>query len=432
MKRWSAGLLLCALALRCATGEDDPVRNKPGGYAGTDGGGSGGASGSSGKGGSAGGGTAGGGASDAGLDVDLDAASDALDGGAGSAGAAGDAAADVVEAGPGGRLLLVARSDTQLTFGETTGATWSVQNVPRATLSTPALVASPWGALALFRDSAGNALSWSAWEPSSSGWSAPAAVASGGMTIASPALAAAASDVQLAFLGTDNKLYANVYAPGSGWQNTFTNVQAGSVHSFGPSAPALVASNAAVTLAQEGQDGDLHTQLWQGGWQPGYAHGLAPKLQSLTPPAATFRHGTGKAIVAYVETGTARLMWTEGWADGWSAPIAVHPQAISPSTPALAALPNGQVVLGYRAPDDNVYASVMSGGSFGQPVLVHPSLGTSSSPAIAPGVGGQIAEMVWVSGNSIQHSSLGANGWSGPTAVAAGGHKAVALATWMP
>jgi hypothetical protein len=420
MKRGLAAALLCSLAVHCATGEDDTNRKKPGGYAGSDGGGSGG---SSGSGATSSGGTEGG--SDA-----SDAAPDG-DGSAGSAGTTGDGAADVIDAGPSARLLLVARSDTQLTFGETAGTSWTTKNVAHSTLSTPAIAAHPSGAIAVVRASTGNTLSWSAWDPANGAWSALAGVAAGGMTIASPALAATASDVHLAFLGTDNKLYSNVYAAGSNsWQSTFTDVQAGGVPSFGPSAPALAAASTEVTLAQQGQDGDLYTQLWQGGWQTALAHGPSAKIQA--PPAATFEPISGKAIVAWVETGTQRLMWIQGWASSWTSPVAVHAEAFSPSSPALAALTGGKVVLGYRAPDDKVYASVMSGGSFGQPVLVHPSLGTTTSPAVAPGVGGHLAELVWVSGSSLQHSSLGASGWSGPTAVAAAGHQAVALATWTP
>jgi hypothetical protein len=429
MKRWLGAMLLCTLAVRCATGEDDSNRKKPGGFddAGKDSGGSGGTAGSSGSGGN-------GGAIDAsgdGPDATLDAGSDAADAAGGMAGAGPDGAADADAAGPSGRLLMVARSDTQITFGETTGAGWTITNLTRSTLSAPAIAAAPWGALAVVRDQSGGALASASWDPTTGSWSAFSEVAAGGTTGATPALAAASSNVHLAFLGTDYKLYSAVHGAGSGWQGLIP-VQGGAVQSFGPSAPALAASSTAVTLAQQGQDGDLYTQLWQAGWQSSHGHGLTVSIENLTPPAVVFRHGTGKAIVSYLELGTGRLMWTEGWANTWTSPIAVHAQALSSSSPALAALPNGDVVLAYRSTSNTVFASVLSGASFGAPVLVHPSLGTTETPAVAPGVGGHLAELSWVSGGSVQHSSLGTSGWSGPVAVAASGHKTVALASWTP
>lgn len=425
MTRWGA-VLTCLLAVHCATSEDEPDRKKPGGYddAGSDAGGTGGGSGGS---GGSGGGTGGSAGSEAGTDGG-DAAADAAEDAAPDGPA--DAAADADAAGPSGRLLLVARSASDVTFGESTGGAWTTQSVSRATLSAPAIAATAWGAVVVVRDQSGNALSFSTWSPGGS-WSSFAAVAAGGATIGSPALAAP-GDVHLAFLGTNYNFYSNVYTQAGGWQASFTNVEAGSVPSFGPSAPALAVSGTGVTLAHEGNDHDLYTQDWQSGWQPAFGHGLTTPVKSGTPPASSQRPTTGKVVVAYVEETSNRLMWTEGSGTSWSTPVAVHSLAYSPSTPAVAGLPNGNVVLAYRAQDDKVYATLLTGSSFGAPVLVHPSLTTGASPAVAPGVGGHIAELAWVSGGSVQHSSLGGSGWSGPTAVAASGQQAVALATQLP
>jgi hypothetical protein len=281
------------------------------------------------------------------------------------------------------------------------------------------------------RDQAGNTLAFSSWDPASSVWSAFAPVGAGGATLGTPALAAPAF-AHLAFLGTDNKLYANVYTPGSGFQATFSNVQAGSVQSFGPSAPALAVSGNGVTLAQEGDDGDLYTQAWQGGWQSAVPHALSVDMKPDTPPAATGRAGTNDVLVAYIESGTNRVMWTEGSGSSWTSPVALHSTASSPSTPALAGLPNGDVIVAYRALDDRVYATILNGAVAPEPTLVHASLGTTTTPALAPGVGGHIAELAWVSGGSVQHASLGTSGWSSSVAVAANGELAVALATQLP
>ncbi len=406
---WLGGVATVLSLAHCATGEDDPQRKKPGGVTDASSGGSGGSTGDA-SAGSAG-------ALDAASDDALDAAGDAIDDGSADAIAdattdAEDAGTDAADASTGARLLLVARS------------------VARTTLSAPAIAAHASGALTVVRDQ-GNELSFATWDPQSAAWSSFSHVGAGGLTIASPALAAA-SGVHLAYLGTDNHLYSNVFSPGSGWQTSFTPVEFGGSHSFGPSAPALAVSGSGVTLAQEGNDGNLYTQSFQAGWQASVAHQLLVKIAAGTSPAATFRPTQNQVVVAYVEVGTHKLLYIEGSGSTWSAPAAVHVSAASASTPALVGLPSGDVVIAYRSLDDKVYASVMTGSSFGAPVNVHPSLGTTTTPALAPGIAGRVAELAWVSGSSVQHASLTSSGWSGPTAVSAAGELAVALATHVP
>lgn len=412
------GFLSAALVLRCATTEDASDRKVPGGYvdAASDTsslGGSGGTGGTGATGGS-GGGT--GGTAEAGTDATADANDAANDSSADANDAKPDSEADA-DAGSTGTLLLVGRSATQVVLGAREAGVWNTSTATFAGASAPALTHTATGGLAVVRRS-DNELDYATWAPGL-GWTALFPLGTAGATLGTPALARH-SDALLVFLGTDNKLYESVW--NGSWQ-AFQPVSAGSVQSFGPSAPALgTLPAAAYVIAQEGSDGDLYTQTRSTSWQAAYAHGLLVDVRPGTPPSVTER-GTG-AVVVYVEGGTDTILWTEGSGTSWSNPVAIT-NATTTEPVALTTLDNGDVLLAYRGKDQKVATSILSGSSFSTPTAFTEN--ATGSPSVSPGIDGHTAEIAFVTGGAVVASSLSAGSWSTPTVVATGNQQAVAI-----
>jgi hypothetical protein len=415
MRRTGTFFFIAALGFGCATTEDESNRKVPGGYAdaGADQSTSGGSGGSGGKSdSSAAGGT--GGAEDSGSDV----AEDATDADTSDANDAGPDA----DAGPTGKLVLIGRSATQVLFGAKEAGSWTTSTATFGAASTPAITSTSSGALAVVRRS-DNELDYATWAPGV-GWSALFPVGVGGATIGTPALSRHA-DALLVFLGTDNKVYENRW--NGTWQG-FTPVTAGSVQSFGPSAPALGALPApAYVIAQEGSDGDLYTQTWSTTWQAAHGHGLLVDVRPGTSPSVA-RHGTN-AVVVYVEAGTDKILWTEGAGTTWSNPLAIGSSTTTDPV-ALTTLDNGDVLLAYRGKDQKVATSILSGTSFSAPMPF--SDDATGSPSVAPGIDGHLAEIAFLTGGAVVASSLEAGSWSTPAVVATGNQQAVAIARVEP
>jgi hypothetical protein len=420
MRRTLCALLVGAAALRCATSEEEKDRKVPGGFAdaGPDGGGTGGTGGSGGSPADATTEAEVEAATDAGTDAAADAEMDASDADVADA---SDAALEAeADAAPNEALLLVGRSTNSVVFAEKSGTAWSSTTQSFAATSVPALTLTGSGAIAVVR-AQNNELDFATWNGSS--WTTLSPVGVAGVTIGSPALARQ-NDALLVFLGTDNKIYENRYSAAGSWQG-FLPVTVGSVQSFGPSAPSVAAlGNSAFAIAQEGNDGDLYTQSWNTTWQAAHAHGLLVKLRPGTSPSVTPRGAN--VVVAYVETGSDKIIWTEGAGSSWSSPTAV-PNATTVDPVALTTLDSGDVMLAYRGKDARVRASILSGTSFATPVLVSATDSAVGSPSVAPGVAGHTAEATFVSGGAILHSFLQSGVWSTPIVVATGGLEAMSL-----
>jgi hypothetical protein len=246
------------------------------------------------------------------------------------------------------------------------------------------------------------------------------------MTLGAPALASSGSST-LAFLGTDYKYYVNRFT--GSWQG-FAPVLAASVHSFGPAAPSVAALSGSELVAYVGDDGKLYTQQAQAGsFQPAFAHTTPALLdKSITPSAVATTGPSPKFVVVYVETSTQRLLWTQGNATTWSAPAPVSTTLSGVGAPALAALDGGETLLAFRAADDRVRTTLLSGGAWSTPISPFPSSALSAPPAVARGLGAK-AELAWISGGTLLASSLDAGGWKPATSVVASAQQTVAIAT---
>jgi hypothetical protein len=422
MRRTGILLFFAALGLRCATTEDEANRKVPGGFvdAASDQATSGGSGGNSGSGGSgASGGT--GGSEDSGHDVTLDVNDANIADATPEANDANDAGPDA-DAGPTGTLVLLGRSATQVLFGAKESGSWTTSTATFTAVSAPAITSTSTGALAVVRRS-DNELDYATWA-AGVGWSALFPVGTAGATLGTPALARH-SDALLVFLGSDNKLYENRW--NGTWQG-FAPVTFGSVQSFGPSAPALGTLPApAYVIAQEGSDGDLYTQTWSTTWQAAYGHGLLVDVRPGTPPSVA-RRGTN-AVVVYVESGTDKILWTEGAGTTWSNPSAIG-SASTTDPVALTTLDNGDVLVAYRGKDQKVATSILSGTSFSTPVPF--SDNATGSPSVAPGIDGHEAEIAFLTGGAVVASSLDAGSWSTPAVVATGNQEAVAITRIQP
>ncbi len=415
-------LVLATTTLRCATSEDAPDRKVPGGV--VDSGADQGTGGSVSDAASDGAEAASDAALDGGTDAVADTSEDATGDGSPDANTEAEAAAD---AASGDRLLVVGRNGQSVLFGESAGGSFTTNNVTFAAASVPALVSTGFGALSVVRRASDNELDSATWSPSG-GWSSLSAIGTGGASIASPALATQ-GDVHLVFLGTDNKMYENRWTQPTGWQG-FGPVSASGVQSFGPSAPtASPLPSPAFLIAQEGSDGDLYTQSFSGSWQSAQAHNLLVSVRAGTPPTAT-PEGSG-ALVAYVETGTNKILWTQGSGATWTSPAAVS-GATTTDPVSLTTLSNGNVVLAYRGQDQLIYASIFQGSSFSTPGAVSTAYLATGSPSLAPGIAGHVAEILFVSGGAILSSSLSSSVWSTPVPLATGGYQAVSATTYTP
>ena len=407
--------LASALFAACATSEEDPQRKPPGGFA------------------DAAGGTGGVldsgsdvGATDAPADTGADAQPDASADASpdASADASGDAAQPDASAG---QLILVTRSATGLVLATRTAASaFSTQPIAQAALDTPALTRTSSGALVVVRDPAAGELRYATYAKAGATLSPFAAVGTAGMTLGAPALSESGT-ATLAFLGTDFKYYVNRYA--GSWQG-FAPVLAASLHSFGPAAPSVAALPGTELVAYVGDDGKLYTQVAQAGsFQPAHAHATPALLDKAVTPSVVATVGPSPSFVlVYVEASTQRLLWTEGNASAWSTPAPVSTTLTAVGAPALAPLSNGDAVLAFRATDDRVRTSILSGGTWSAPLSPFPNSALSAPPAVAPGVGSQ-AELAWISGGTLLSSSLSAGGWKAATTVLASAQQTVAMAT---
>ncbi|MBX3126859.1 MAG: hypothetical protein KF718_09075 [Polyangiaceae bacterium] len=401
------GALLCA----CATSEDEPYRKKPGGYVDaspdTATGGSSATGGSAGTGGSsATGGSAG--ASDAAADGADDAAPDA----------APDAG------GPTAQLLLAVRTASSIVrAARTSGGSWATTVTAFTALGGPALAAVGDDAVMVVRAAGQGELHES--RLAAGAWSALTPVGTDGWTVGAPALAAA-DDVVLAFIGTDFKHYLATTAILGPW-SAFEPVLAGSLHSFGPSAPSVAALSSSLELAFAGDDGDLYTQTKTSVWQAAHGHGLATPLHKPFGPRIVARGGgSDETVAAFVDDATKRVYWTVGKGTTWTSPALVDAFITSESPVALAALGGGAVGLAFVAGDSRVRYARLSAGVLSALESPFPNTVASGEPALCQGLGPNEVEIAFLSSGSVV-SSTRTTTWQTPLPVLGAGALALAL-----
>jgi hypothetical protein len=317
-------------------------------------------------------------------------------------------------------LIALAGSSTNVLAAEFHPSTgWTTTTLSDATLDRPAVtLTSASSGLAVIR-STSNAgeLRATIWTPGT--WSAPAAIAAGVTSRASPALTASQSSAQLVFHGDDFKHYFAEHQ--TAWAPTAETIGITGNQSFGPSPGTVAALGADTIFAFAGQDGDLYDQTRTGGsWGAASGHGLVAALNQ-TPTITKLTAG-GELMIAYVRSSDSRILTTVRSAGTWSTPAPVDPNAFTGDPVSLAALSNGQVLLVYRGIDSNIYWSLYSGspGTWSVPVaLASPNFSTPSVPAVVPGIRGADAELVFIDGatNVLKHTRLSGTTWSAPLTV---------------
>ncbi|MEZ4375325.1 MAG: hypothetical protein R3B07_31220 [Polyangiaceae bacterium] len=446
--RWAWGIAaLGVLSAGCAAGGDIEDKQpagqggttNTGGVAGSGGsggsGGQGGASGSSGSGGSSGatGGAAGAGgvAGSAGSAGAGGAGGSAgATGGSAGAGGAGGSAGTGGVAGTGGTggtggavaneaLVAVGLTGSVAIRGFYLGSNWTTDSVGQSTESGCAVSAGKLGGMVVVR-ALGNKLR-SMTVDTAGNWSAFADVGSG-TTRAKPAVTTTSNGIhRLVFHGEDFKYYSANY--GAGAWDAFASV--GNPQAFGPLEVGIAARDAGFGITYKGDNTRLITQIFSGVWDPtGTDQGSSAVVGSAAPVIA------GRAsdyVVVFERSSDHTLQWISGVnGTGWSAPKAVGGPANDREL-AITATDSGDVVLAWvSATDQSLYAARLSGATWD--VVQVDSFGQQGAPALAPGVAGHDAEMVFVRGSALQHTSLTASGWSTETPIASGAPQFAGLA----
>ncbi|MCB9590568.1 MAG: hypothetical protein H6718_34480 [Polyangiaceae bacterium] len=380
--------------------------------------GSSGASGAAGTGGSSGGTGGSSGASGS-------AGSGGLAGSAGSGGTGGVGGAGGTTGGTGGTtvaneaLVAVGLAGSAVTRAIYRGTSWTSDTVAQNTESGVAVTAGKLGGMVVVRE-IGNKLRYMTVDTAGN-WSSFADLSTG-TTRGTPAAATTSNGThRLVFHGEDFKYYSTNYSGGA-WDG-FANV--GNPQAFGPLEVGIAARDAGFSITYKGDNTRLITQAFSGIWDPTGTDQGSTAIVANSPPAIAGR--VADYVVVFERSSDRTLQWISGVnGTGWSAPQAVGGPANN-QTFSVTATDAGDIVVAWVSLDDqSLYAGKLTGSSWS--VAQVDSFGQQGSPALAPGVGGHDAELVFVRGSALQHSSLTGTTWSAPTAIASGAPQFAGLA----
>jgi hypothetical protein len=243
-------------------------------------------------------------------------------------------------------------------------------------------------------------------------------------TRGAPSLSAAGGKAQLAFQGTDYKLYFGL------WDGATWSPSAEAVNQYGPVPPSIAARGADSTVAfLNGASSNALTVIDRNGgtWQsPSGLYNdtnitVSPTIVAMTQGPelmVAFVRGSDNAIVTITRTGGT-----------WASSVVVS-NATTQSRPALAALTNGNAILAFRGTDTNLYYSVYSSGAWSAVAAVAtPNVSANNPPALTAGVGAATAEMVFVkSDNLAYHTRLVGGAWTTPASFGVTANWNVAIA----
>lgn len=246
-------------------------------------------------------------------------------------------------------------------------------------------------------------------------WSPLMALGPGVTTRGWPAATEVAGGVQVVFQGMDYKHYFSAFS--GSWSNV---APVGAPQSYGPAPGALAFSVGKTTFAySDGAAGNHLTTRDYSATTWGALQDLAPAGEFSVPPTLVAPKAGPELMVVHVQGGSGQVRFQTRQGATWTSPADV-PSTWTKDRPALAALPNGTVLLAFRGTDGKVYVTAWVGGTWGSPVPVGNGT-TVASPAVAKGSKGAEAELMWVAADgSVQHSRLVDGGWSAPVAVLQG------------
>ena len=257
------------------------------------------------------------------------------------------------------------------------------------------------------------------------GWSPPAQIGLN-TTRAAPSISADGKGAHLVFHGENFQFY---YA---GFDGVAWNPSSEVVGSFGPG-PGSVATlaGAAVLVFHDGaQNNNLGSRLRAPPWQP---QQLIDATGSFADAPKVVALGAGaELLTVYVRDSDDQLRFATRKAGVWSA-AANLVGASAPQSPALAALPGGKAVVGFRGLDNRVYTATYDAANNTWTAVTAVAANPISArpPALAPGIGVAEVELVYLDTvtKAPRHVRRIAGVWTAPLVVGMTGLDNVALAS---
>jgi hypothetical protein len=257
-------------------------------------------------------------------------------------------------------------------------------------------------------------------------------------TNASPALAIVGATAHVVYSGAGanaNKFFHGKNG-GAGWDAADDPVQGPAVaQSFGPSAAAIAGAGADLVFAQDGDDGKLYGQSWNGAWTVAAAISDAQPYKP-APPALVSVAGKYDLVLVYTDGGTRQISATGRVAATkvWDAPASIDVLARTDEQLAVARAGASGLVVAFRGQDGHGYAAL---GTIGASAitwtaavpLVAGGVSVDTTPAVAKGVCGDDAIAVYASAGQVRATRLHGTTWSAPEPVTGASGQRVAVAT---
>jgi hypothetical protein len=379
-------------------------------------------------------------ASEAGSDASLE--SGAESGSEGSADAADEVQTDAASDAPlsdapldvdvsGGTVLLLGGGGATVFTGEFHGSSWATSTLGDVSDEHPAVALNnaSSGVGVIRSNNNGGELRFTTWSPGRFG--GLSAVGSGATDLGAPALVASATRVDLAFHGVDNKHY---YARFTGtWNPTAEPIGTGVDQSFGPTPPAITLLGGDPVVALADDSGLLVDRTRVAGvWQGVHAQDLGDAGASVTVTPTVITPASGpELMIAFVRAPDQDVFFTTRSGGTWAAPQAVS-GAFTADPVALLPLSGGDVILVVRSTDTHAYWARYSGGVWSA-LMGFPwfDVAVASTPALAPGIGGTDAEIAFVDAatGEAKHGRLTGSTWGSLATVGGTGLTSVSIAS---
>ena len=324
-------------------------------------------------------------------------------------------------------MALLAASGSALAEAVYGHGQWSSASVVSGgAAAAPAIVPLGTGYLASFVGAGAVGAMPLKWAAYTSSWTAPAAIGAA-LGQGTPALAALGTTAHVVYWGSDGKFYHGSYS-GSAWDAASDPVKAGAAaQSFGPSAPAAAGTGTTLLAMQSGQDGVVYDQAWSTSWQAASPLAGSSVVSALSPAVVAMNGGTAELMLVFVHAGGAGsyyLQYATRTAGVWSTPANVYASggnvAYASTTPALAALPNGEAILAWQggSPAYPYVSRYTAGAGWTAPTPASNDT-LVSPPSLAPGVCGADAVLAYVkTGGAVQVVTTTGGVWGTPQAIA--------------
>ncbi len=372
------------------------------------------------------------------------------DGGAADAG--GDNAASALdgsggpEAGGCSSLTAILGGNPSSAFGATAAGAgpFSTQPIAAGLGTAPALVSLGGTFVGLLAEpgdaSAGDPLYGIGF--ASGSWSAAVPLGGGAFAIDAPAIATVGATVQAAYLNPEHFYFHAAFTTGWDLGSDPVRPSDGGATAFGPVRPAAAGTATELVIAYEGSDGLPYAQTWKSvaGWDDGVALGSAALLPATPMAIAALDTGASDMVAVYVDgEGSASVdnlhlffVLRAAANKTWSAPVMVNVNAYTEGAPSLTWMSGGRALVAWNGQSAGVYASVLTQGA--APTWSAPAAMTAASPpvvpSLAPGVCGDDAVAAYLSEGAAYTSRFSGGAWTAPAALAgAAGIEGLAIAT---